>query len=254
MSAYGATLSRGEHEAGTRGFHECRGYWEGSHRELAHITLLELTTVGLALKEILEYCVLRENEVVKLYPDNMVVMYVVNQWVSKSPAIMAELRRLHQLCKCHGLVLDLHHLPSALNLFANRLSRRRRVADYLPSLTGVPGHWWVGDSEHDLKLDRFQGLMLVPFWEKQNWYHQLRQMSLLSWDILPDPQVTGKRWRATMLALSLAAISLAEKLGWQRGESSERPLLRSNLSRAYPGTRKPKSYGHRSRIDRRRLL
>jgi hypothetical protein len=167
-------------------FYECRGYWEVSYRLLAHITLLELTTVRLALKEFLKYCALRENEVVKLYTDNMVVMYVVNQWVSKSPAIMAELRRLHQLCKCHGLVLDLHHLPPALNHFADRLSRRRRVADCLPSLTGVPGHWWVGDSEHDLKLDwgqvellrppldmlplvpqkvrrdRFQGLMLIP--------------------------------------------------------------------------------------------
>jgi hypothetical protein len=148
MSAYGATLSLGEHEAGTRGYYECRGYWEGSHKELGHIAVLELTTVRLALKEFLEYCVMRENKVVKLYTDNMVGMHVVNQWVSKSPAIKAELRRLHQFFKRHGLMLDLHHLPSALNLFADRLSRRRRVVDYLPSFTGVPDHWWVGDSEH----------------------------------------------------------------------------------------------------------
>jgi hypothetical protein len=146
----------------------------------------------LALKEFLEYCVLRENEVVKLYTDSMVFMYVGNQWVSKSPAIMAELRRPHQFCKRHGLMLDLHHLPSALDLFADRLSRRRRVVDYLPSLTGVPDHWWAVDSEHDLKMDwsqvelfrpplemlplvpqkvrqdRFQGLVLIPCWEKQN--------------------------------------------------------------------------------------
>jgi hypothetical protein len=105
-------------------------------------------------------------------------------------------------------MLDLHHLPSALNLFADGLSRRRRVVNYFPSLTGVPDHSWVGDSEHDLKMDwsqvellrpplemlplvpqkvrrdRFQGLVLIPCWEIQNWYHQLRQMSLLSWDIL----------------------------------------------------------------------
>jgi hypothetical protein len=200
--------------------------------------VLELTTVRLPLKEFLEYCVLLENEVVKLYIDNMMVMYVVNQCVSKSPATMAGLQMLHQFCKRHGLMLDLHHLPSALNLFADRLSTRRRVVDYLPSLTGVPDHWWVGDSEHDLKLDwgqvellrlplemlplvpkkgrrdRFQGLVLIPCLDKQNWYHQQRQMSLLSWDILPDPQGTGKRWRATMPAFSLAAISSAEKLGW----------------------------------------
>jgi hypothetical protein len=79
MSAYGATLSQGEHEAGKRVFYECRGYCEGSHKELTHVTVLELTTVRLPLKDFLEYCVLLENEVVKLYIDNMVVMYVVNQ-------------------------------------------------------------------------------------------------------------------------------------------------------------------------------
>jgi hypothetical protein len=75
MSAYGATLSRGEHQSGTRGIYECRGYWEGSHKELAHITVPEFMTVKLALKEFLEYCVLRESEVVKLYTGNMVVMW-----------------------------------------------------------------------------------------------------------------------------------------------------------------------------------
>jgi hypothetical protein len=43
MSVCGATLSHGEHEAETRGFYGYRGYWEGSHKELAHITVLELT-------------------------------------------------------------------------------------------------------------------------------------------------------------------------------------------------------------------
>lgn len=45
MSAYGATLAHGDHDAGTRGYYECRGYWQGSHKEIAHITMLELTTV-----------------------------------------------------------------------------------------------------------------------------------------------------------------------------------------------------------------
>jgi hypothetical protein len=58
-------------------------------------------------------------------------------------------------------------------------------------------------------------------------------MSLLSWDIFPDPQGAGKRWRATILAFSLAEISLAEKHGWLKDESSEWQRLRSNLSRTY---------------------
>jgi hypothetical protein len=128
--------------------------------------------------------------VVKLCTDNMVVIYVVKHWVSKSPAVMAELGRLHRFCGRQGLTLDLHHLPSALKLFPDRLSRRRWVVDYITLLGGVPDHWWVGDSEHDLKLDwgkvellrpplemlplvprkacqgRFRGLMLIPCWPK----------------------------------------------------------------------------------------
>jgi hypothetical protein len=146
MTAYGATLSRGAHSAGTRGWYETRGFWEGTHREVAHIAMLELTTVRLALRAFLDHCVLRESEIIRLYTDNQVVMRTVRAWVSKSPALMAELRRLHRLCRRHGLILDIHHLPPALNLYADRLSRRRRVVDYLPTLQGFPDHWWVGDT------------------------------------------------------------------------------------------------------------
>jgi hypothetical protein len=89
MTAYGATLALGEQEAGSKGFYECRGYWEGSHLNKAHITLLELATVRLCLKDFLQRCVLRRDAVINLYTDNMVTMFVVNKWVSKSPVIMA---------------------------------------------------------------------------------------------------------------------------------------------------------------------
>jgi hypothetical protein len=85
MTAYGATLAPGEQEAGARGFYECRGYWEGSHLNKANITLLELATVRLCLKDFLQHCVLRRDAVIKLYTDNMVTIFVVNKWVSKSP-------------------------------------------------------------------------------------------------------------------------------------------------------------------------
>jgi hypothetical protein len=113
MTAYGATLALGEQEAGAKDFYECRGDWEGSHLNKAHITLLELATVRLCLKDFLQRCVLRRDAVIKLYTDNMVTMFVVNKWVWKSPVIIAELRCLHQLCKRHGLELELNHLPSS---------------------------------------------------------------------------------------------------------------------------------------------
>lgn len=86
------------------------------------------------------HCQLEHGEVVKLCTDNMVAMYVVQTMVSKSPLLMAELRRLHFLLKRTGLRLEMHHVPSALNLLAYRLSRRRRYLDCLPPLPGVPSH------------------------------------------------------------------------------------------------------------------
>jgi hypothetical protein len=160
MSAYRATLFHGEHEAGTRRFYERRGSWKGSHKELAHITVLELLTVRLALKAFLGYFVLRENEVVKLYTDNMVVMYVLNQGVSKSPAIMAELRRLHQFCKRHGVGFA---SPSVgTEPFRRQIVEAEESGRLSPVIDRVPDHWWVGDSEHDFKLDWDQMELLRP--------------------------------------------------------------------------------------------
>jgi Reverse transcriptase (RNA-dependent DNA polymerase) len=231
MTAYGATLALGEKAAGAKGFNECRGYWEGSHLNKAHTTLLELATVRLCLKDVLQHCVLLRDAVIKLCTDNMVTLFVVNEWVSNSSVIMAELGRLHQLCKRHGLELELHHRPSALNLYADRLSRRLRVVDYcIPSLDGVPEHWWVGDSEHDIKLDwskvdllrpplemlpldprkahqdSFKGLMLVPCWSRQNWYQDLMAMRHSSCDLTPNLPAKGKHWRATLISFSLAVV------------------------------------------------
>jgi hypothetical protein len=85
-------------------------------------------------------------DIILLYTDKQVVVWAVRAWVSKSAALMAELRRLHRLCRRHGLILDIHRLPSVLNLYADRLSRRRRVVDYLPALEGVAHHWSISRS------------------------------------------------------------------------------------------------------------
>jgi hypothetical protein len=156
---------------------------------------------------------------------------------------MAELRRLHRLCRHHGLILDIHHLPSVLNLYADRLSWRRGVVAYLPTLEGVADHWWVGESEHDLKLDwgqvellrppleiipqvprkvqadQFEGLLLLPYWERQNWHQGLVAMSDTSQSSEPSPG-PGKRWRATLLAFSPAAKTMTERHGWLPTASS----------------------------------
>lgn len=120
------------------GHYETQDYWGGGHLALAHITILVLLTVWLMLEDFVVQCVLREGESVRLFTDNTVVMYTVSAMVSKSPLAMSELRRLHALVQKTGLQLQMHHLSSALNLYADRLSRRRRLFNYLLRLSNVP--------------------------------------------------------------------------------------------------------------------
>jgi hypothetical protein len=140
-----------------------------------------------------------------------------------------------------------------LNLYADRLSRRRRVVDYLPSLDGVREHWWIGDSEQNLKLDWskvdllrpplemlplvpdkahqdcFKGLMLVQCWPRLNWYQELMAMGHSSCDLIPNLPAKGKRWRTTLISFSPASASLAREKGWLTcGKREWRPSLRES--------------------------
>jgi hypothetical protein len=149
MGTYGATLRSGAHGAATRGHYEVQDFWSGEHRELAHMTIYELMTVRLTLQEFVEHCLLRQGEFIRLFTDNMVVMHMVQAMVSRSPLLMAEPRRLRAFLDRCGISLQMHHLPSALNLYADRLSRRLKSVELLPRLPQVPEYGWAGESEHD---------------------------------------------------------------------------------------------------------
>jgi Reverse transcriptase (RNA-dependent DNA polymerase) len=148
LSAFGATLGRAPLEAGSEGFYEMSSFWDTGCKQMAHITPLELSTIRLALQEFVHLCALQPGEVIRMYTDSQVTMHVINSMVSRSSTLMAELRRPHNLFLEHNLTLE---MPSALNLFPDRWSRRRRAFDNLPSLPGMREHWWVGASEHDMK-------------------------------------------------------------------------------------------------------
>jgi hypothetical protein len=64
-----------------------------------------------------------------------------------------ELRRPYRFRSRHILMFEMRFLPPALDLYADQLSRRRSVTDYLPRIKEVPESWWCGESEHDYKLD-----------------------------------------------------------------------------------------------------
>jgi len=111
-----------------RGFH-------GPHRRTLHINPLELGAVRLGLQSFRALMADRET-IIRLKMDSTVAIGVINNGTSSSPTMMAELRRLHALTEAMGVVLRPEHLPSALNLWADRLSRERDSTDWTLSCPG----------------------------------------------------------------------------------------------------------------------
>jgi hypothetical protein len=52
-------------------------------------------------------------------------VHIVRNWTSRAPRLLSHLRTLRALCESLGVTLSTRHLPSVLNLWADRLSRRR---------------------------------------------------------------------------------------------------------------------------------
>lgn len=104
-----------------RGFH-------APERKGAHINVLELVTVRLALESFLRFLTQRDTWLL-LKSDSTVTVGAVNALSSRSPAIMRELRLLHERCLAQGLTIRAEHLPSAFNAYADRLSREGDSTD-----------------------------------------------------------------------------------------------------------------------------
>ena len=54
---------------------------------------------------------------------------VLTHLTSRSPELMAEVRKLWYLLDCHGITLQPRYLRSATNVWADRLSRELDTAD-----------------------------------------------------------------------------------------------------------------------------
>lgn len=105
-----------------------RGFHDKARRDL-HINLLELGAVRLGLLSFVNF--LKDIEtIVRLVTDSRVVMHVVNNGSSRSKAVMRELRRLKAVCASLGVQLRAEYLPSALNLYADKLSRATDNTDW----------------------------------------------------------------------------------------------------------------------------
>ena len=108
-----------------------RGFWT-PHERRQHITLLETRAVRLVVESMLRIAAPRiRSQHVALYEDNMAVTYMLANWVSKSPEIMAEIRQIDQLLDSASILLDTPRwLPSEENTVADDLSRLADRGDW----------------------------------------------------------------------------------------------------------------------------
>jgi ribonuclease HI len=96
------------------------GFYDAT-REGSSINELELLTAihsALALARFARGCQLQ------LDSDSRVTVHIVRNWTSWSPLLLAHLRNLRALCDARSITLSTRHLPSVLNLWADRLSWR----------------------------------------------------------------------------------------------------------------------------------
>jgi hypothetical protein len=101
---------------------------------------------------------------VRLWTDNQVKMYVFENMVSRSPALMSEIRRLRNTLKTLGVELELKYLPSALSLYADRLSRHRKAWHWYLGVRAIPDCSWVRASDYDWSVSWRTVDFMRPLW------------------------------------------------------------------------------------------
>lgn len=109
------------------GLLEARGY-HGSLRSGLHINVLELGAITLALRSFRQH--IPPGTIIRLRTDSMVALGVIKATSSRSPVLMNEYRELHDLCATMDVELRVEHVSSALNEWADRLSRENDSTDW----------------------------------------------------------------------------------------------------------------------------
>ena len=66
----------------------------------------------------------------RVVTDSRVALHVTNALLSRSPALCAEVRRLHALAQDLGLTLEAKRIPTAQNVWADKLSRAKESTDW----------------------------------------------------------------------------------------------------------------------------
>ena len=119
---------------------------------LQHITFKELKAVRYAVMSFLPLLAGRQ---VLLHEDNQAVVSVLTHLTSRSPAMMAELRKLWFLLDTNDIHLRPRYIRSAANIWADRLSRERDTSDWSlnPKIFGHIDRLWGPHT-----IDRFASM------------------------------------------------------------------------------------------------
>lgn len=104
------------------------GFFTLEHPRL-HIKLNEVAALHLCLLAF-GRTLLQPGGLLRVRIDNLVARHVHNGFTSRSPALMAEPRRLHMFVASLGLSLRAKWLPSVASVWADALSRMRDLADF----------------------------------------------------------------------------------------------------------------------------
>jgi hypothetical protein len=99
--------------------YKARGFWYDNDRQ-QHITWKELRAVRLAIDSFLPQ--LRGRHVL-LHEDNTTVVARLSKLTTRSPVMMAELRRLSHLMDVYDISIRPRYIRSAANIWADSLSR-----------------------------------------------------------------------------------------------------------------------------------
>lgn len=119
---YGGTLGP-VGESGSLSLWEGKGFWTTEDQEQS-ITSRELRAVRLLLhRHFSDYVSAPHVWRVLVQEDNQAVVYVLKAMVSASGPMMVELRKLEVLLRVLGVMMEARWIPSAVNRFADALSR-----------------------------------------------------------------------------------------------------------------------------------
>jgi len=224
---WGAILqARGQHL-------EAQGYW-GPHMAAQHIMVRETAGVRLGLREFLPHV---KGKVVEVVVDNSATFYGTKNWVSRSPELMGQLRKIFNLCDGGEVTIIPRLVKSAANP-ADSLSRFQRDAEWQLSKRGFglvdalygPHSIDLFASDANAQLPRFYSMLgggraagenaLLQSWEGENAYvappwkligavlNKFDSCSSLACTLL-IPDFPGAKWYAPALANATEVRSLS---------------------------------------------